>query len=39
MLIILLKGEKMKAKNLNNSSKKTRNLIKNTFAEILSEKK
>lgn len=29
----------MKAKNLNNSSKKTRNLIKNTFAEMLSEKK
>lgn len=39
MLIILLKGKKMKAKNLNNSSKKTRNLIKNTFAEMLSEKK
>ena len=29
----------MKAKNLNNSSKKTRNLIKTTFAEMLSEKK
>ena len=29
----------MKAKNLNNSSRKTRNLIKNTFAEMLSEKK
>ncbi len=29
----------MKAKNLNNSSKKTRRLIKKTFAEMLSEKK
>ena len=29
----------MKVKNLNNSSRKTRNLIKNTFAEMLSEKK
>ncbi len=29
----------MKAKNLNNSSFKTRNLIKNVFAEMLSEKK
>lgn len=29
----------MKAQNLNNSSKKTRNLIKKIFAEILSEKK
>ena len=29
----------MKAKNLNNSSRKTRNLIKNTFAEIVIRKK
>lgn len=29
----------MKAKNLNNSSKKTKKLIKKTFAEMLSEKK
>lgn len=29
----------MKAQNLNNSSKKTRNLIKKVFAEMLSEKK
>ena len=29
----------MKAKNLNNSSKKTRAIIKSTFAEMLSEKK
>ena len=29
----------MKAKNLNNSSKKTRTIIKSTFAEMLSEKK
>ena len=29
----------MKAKNLNNSSFKTRTLIKNVFAEMLSEKK
>lgn len=29
----------MKAKNLNHSSKKTRNLIKKEFAEMLSEKK
>lgn len=29
----------MKAKNLNNSSKKTRKLIKKVFAEMLSEKK
>lgn len=29
----------MKAKNLNNSSKKTRSLIKTVFAEMLSEKK
>lgn len=29
----------MKAKNLNNSSKKTRRLIRKVFAEMLSEKK
>ena len=29
----------MKAKNLNASSVKTRNLIRNTFAELLYEKK
>ncbi len=29
----------MKVKNLNNSSKKTRNLIRKTFAEMLSDKK
>ncbi len=29
----------MKSKNLNNSSKKTRKLIKKTFAEMLGEKK
>lgn len=34
-----IKVDKMKAKNLNNSSKKTRRLIKKTFAEMLSEKK
>ena len=29
----------MKSKNLNNSSKKTKTIIRNTFAELLSEKK
>ena len=31
--------ENMKVKNLNNSSKKTKNLIKDTFAVMLAEKK
>lgn len=32
-------GENMKAQNLNNSSKKTRRMIKKIFAEMLSEKR
>ncbi len=35
----MFKKEKMKAKNLNNSSRKTKKLIKKVFAEMLAEKK
>ena len=39
VLTKLYKIKKMKAKNLNRSSEKTRALIKAVFAEMLSEKK
>ncbi len=39
MLIKVYKIKKMKAKNLNRSSEKTRALIKAVFAEMLSEKR